>query len=150
MVYIICCGGKSKNQIRVEERQKMEEAADRGESTLSENILIELSIDVLGKLYQRLHEEKENFAEIGEQFFKNTDKGIQERMLKRMELREKFIEEAVEIHLKTLKYETGDSYNESVGITKNLSLKDKLTKLDQVGAPITKALVPSIGSIDQV
>ena len=80
----------------------------------------------MGKWYHRLHEEKENLAELGDHFFQKADNGIKDRMLKRMELREKFIEEAVEIHLKTLRYETGDSFDESVGISKNLSLKDKL------------------------
>ena len=64
LVYIICCGDKSKNQIRSEEQQQKQEAAGRGESTLSQDILVECSIDVLGKWYNRLYEEMDNFKEI--------------------------------------------------------------------------------------
>ena len=34
--------------------------------------------------------------------------------------------------------------------TNDFSLKDRLIRFDQVGAPITNALVPSIGSIDHL
>ena len=44
-------------------------------------------------------------------------------MIKRMETRIKFIKQAVEVHLKTLKYETGDSYDPSIS---KLNTKQKL------------------------
>lgn len=57
LIYIICCGDKSKNQIRSEEQQQKQEAT-------SQDILVECSIDVLGKWYNRLYEEMENFKQI--------------------------------------------------------------------------------------
>jgi len=88
-VYIICCGGKSKKQIKIEDMHQKQLDLDAGHSTDSSNILLEYSIGTLEKLYERLGNELEDLREMDLAFFTYADVGcdkeIKARMILRME-----------------------------------------------------------------
>lgn len=68
-----------------------------------------------------------DFERISEEVFESTESGValKEKTIQRMKERMKQIDQAIEVHLETLKYETGPSYDESIDISQ-LSTKEKL------------------------
>lgn len=96
---------------------------------MSEDILLEYSIPTLEKLYDRVANELSDFKGTEAAFFTHgdvgCDKGMQDRIVERMENRLKYIEEAIAVHLGTLEYEAGAEEYDKLEID-TLTVPEKL------------------------